>query len=103
VWVVRWRTGYVNPDRPSYAQPAALVVKQAAVIEGLGVEVAALKEQVADLERRLSQNFAEFVAAAFLGWAVQASAEEFAAFVWSQAGRPAGPPGWASGEGRCPG
>ena len=47
-------------------------------------------------------EFAKFVAAAFFGWAFQASAEEFAASVWSQAGRPAGPPGWASGEGRCP-
>jgi transposase len=46
----------VNPDRPSYAQLAALVVEQAAVIEGLRFEVAGLKEQVADLERRLSRN-----------------------------------------------
>ena len=46
----------MNPDRPSYAQLAALVVEQASVIEGLGVEVTALKTRVADLERRLSQN-----------------------------------------------
>jgi transposase len=46
----------VSLGRPSYEQLAALVVKQAGVIEGLRAEVAELKAEVADLKRRLAQN-----------------------------------------------
>jgi len=42
--------------RPSYEQLAALVVEQAAVIEGLRVEVVELKAEVSELKRRLAQN-----------------------------------------------
>jgi hypothetical protein len=46
----------VNHGGPAYEQLEVLVVEQATVIEELRVEVAGLKAQVTDLERRLAQN-----------------------------------------------
>jgi transposase len=46
----------VNLGGSSYGQLALLVVGQAVVIEELRGEVAGLKTEVADLERRLAQN-----------------------------------------------
>ena len=42
--------------RPSYDELAALVVRQAAVIEQLQTEVAALRAENAELKRRLGMN-----------------------------------------------
>ncbi|HTD07527.1 MAG TPA: DUF6444 domain-containing protein [Solirubrobacteraceae bacterium] len=46
----------MNLGGSSYGQLALLVVGQAVVIEELRGEVAGLKTEVADLERRLAQN-----------------------------------------------